>query len=101
MWGIPGAKNAYGGIMRNQREYEEYFQPLVDYFESKDTGKKEKAQSKKMALEESKDYEKMSKDQLLRIYDKWSEANKKRLSNIKIAKKDKVIELIKKYKMDE
>lgn len=101
MWGIPGAKNAYGGIMRNQREYEEYFQPLVDYFESKDAGKKDKAQEKKMALKESKDYEKMAKDQLLRIYNKWSEANGKAISNIRTAKKDKLIELIKKYNMDE
>ena len=101
MWGIPGGKNAYGGIMRNQREYEEYFQPLVDYFESKDTGKKDKAEEKRMQIKESKDYEKMSKDQLLQIYEKWSIANGKRISNIKTAKKDKIIELVKQYKMDE
>jgi hypothetical protein len=112
-WDIPGSKNfesstERGGkyiyestIYRNKEEYDQYDQPLQDYFASKKQERLDKDLEKRLALKESKDYEKMAKDQLLRIYEKWSNANGKRLTNIKVATKDKLIELIKKYKMDE
>jgi len=112
-WDIPGSKNVYlsnervgryaveSTIYRNKEEYDQYNQPLKNYFKSKKNARLDKAFEKRQEMKESKDYEKMSKDDLLKIYDKWSEANMKRLSNIKIAKKDKIIELIKKYNMDE
>lgn len=111
-WDIPGSKNfrlstERGGgytfistIYRNKEEYDQYEQPLQDYFDSKKEARSNKDAEKRDALKESKNYEKMSKDDLLRIYQKWSNANGKILTNMGTATKDKLIELIKKYNMD-
>lgn len=59
----------------------------------------EKYLNKQRNLRESKNYEKMTADQLMSIYKRWSQTEHKKIRGITTLKKPQLIEIVKKYNM--
>jgi hypothetical protein len=96
-WTLPNAK--VDGLYASLSEKKEYRPKLEKYNMIANDTSIDKSLKKQKDLRESKNYEKMSADQLMSIYRHWSQTENKQIRGITTLKKPQLVEIVKKYNM--